>query len=378
MLKGFNFLPSILAMTLIVLLPALMPAQSKRGSPKASGDLKEGRSKQGAKLAPASFSAKGLNYEKELTGLYLGDFANARLERDSIAFSAIFGSYLNAFARQCKAYLPAKKVEITRSECAREQYQVNGYGVRVGPSVCIEYREVGTGLYADPELYAAHRQVDAAAARNLMADTFKGLTGQNPMGTALKSMDAMTSVGNDMSLLLRLNTCASPGLKRFEDNLMRFALGEAPLRLAGGETIASIGPAKPSPGTPFKDSNYIRLLDDLITENARAWMMNRYVRGSVTDVKVTSRDQLGRPAKIFGRYQFNGLNGRTRGSVTVQFTDGLPQCIFFVDNPTTCRSPGRRVIRTMRMVVIESSPVAPLARGVLICWGGPPWPPLDV
>lgn len=233
---------------------------------------------------------------------------------------------------------------MTRSECAREQYQVNGFGVRVGPSTCIEYREVGTGLYADPKLYAARRQVDADAARNLLGETFRGLRGQNPMGTAMKSMDAMTSVGNDMALLIRMNSCASPGLKRFEANMKRFALGQEPLRLAGGETLASIGPPKPSPGVPFKDSNYTRLLDDLITENSRAWIMNRYMRGSVTDVKVTSRDQLGRPAKIFGRYQFNGLNGRTRGSVTVQFTDGLPQCIFFFDYPTTCRSPSRRVI----------------------------------
>lgn len=58
-------------------------------------------------LSLASFSAKGLNYETELTGLYLGDFAHARLERDSMEFDLLFGSYLNAFARQCSAYLPS-------------------------------------------------------------------------------------------------------------------------------------------------------------------------------------------------------------------------------------------------------------------------------
>jgi hypothetical protein len=356
MFKNLNLASSILAVMLLLLFPVLPPGTLTAANQLASvtrtaneqADTVKGRAKgstqAASKLSLTSFSAKGLNYEKELTGLYLGDFEHVRLEPDSIEFSTLFGSYLNAFARQCSAYLPRNKVKITRSECAQWQQPVNVYGAPVGPSTCIEYQEVGTGLYADPDLYAARRRVDAAAARNLLGKTFRDLAGKNPMGTALQAMDAMTSVGNDMALLLRMNKCGSPGLKRFQQNMMRFALGQPSLRLPGGQTLASIGPSPPSPGAPFKDSNYSRLLDDLITENSRAWMMNRYVRGSVRDVKVTSRDRSGRPAKIFGRYQFDGLNGRAVGSVTVQFLDGLPECIYFFDNPTTCRSPSRRVI----------------------------------
>jgi len=260
-------------------------------------------------------------------------------------FDLLFGNYLSAFARRCSAYLPANKVEMTRSECAREQYSVNRYGVRTGPSTCIEYREVGTGLYADPDLYAAQRQVDAEVGRNMVRDAFRGMAGNNPMGTAMRSVDAATSVGRDMDSLLEMNSCTSPGLKRFQDNMMRFALGQPPLHLPGGETLASIAPKK-SPGAPFKDSNYTRLLDDLIAENSQGWMLNRYVRGSVSGVTVSSRDALGRPSKIAGNYSFDGSRGRSRGSVTVEFSDGLPQCVFFFDFPTTCRTPSRRVITT--------------------------------
>ena len=294
-------------------------------------------------LGPASLSVKGLNYETELTGLYLGDFAHARLERVSVDFGFLLGSYLSAFARRCNAYLPANKIEMTRSECAREQYWVNGYGVRTGPSTCIEYREVGTGLYADPQLYAAHKRIDAELSRSMVRETFRGMAGNNPMGTAMRTIDAARSVGDDMDSLLQTNGCSSAALERFQDNLLRFALGKPALTLPGGETLASSAPKKSRGGT-FEDSNYTRLLDDLIADNARGWMLNRFVQGSVSGVTVSSRDALGRPSKIVGNYLFEGVNGRSRGSVTVQFSDGLPQCIFFFDNPATCRTPSRRII----------------------------------
>jgi hypothetical protein len=332
MFRRFTLARATFAVAPILLLSVIAQAQSKSPSPRAAGE-------------PASFSAKGLNYETELTGLYLGDFAHARLQRDSMEFDLLFGNYVSAFARRCSAYLPANKVEMTRSECAREQYSVNRYGVRTGPSTCIEYRQVGTGLYADPDLYAAQRQVDAEVGRDMMRDAFRGMAGNNPMGTAMRSVDAATSVGRDMDSLLEMNSCTSPGLKRFQDNMMRFALGQPALHLPGGETLASIGPKKP-PGAIFKDSNYTRFLDDLIAENSQGWMLNRYVRGSVSGVTVSSRDALGRPSKITGNYSFDGSKGRSRGSVTVQFSDGLPQCIFFFDFPTTCRTPSRRIITT--------------------------------
>lgn len=332
--------------------PATLAAADQSASgPLAANDrnpnrtnVRAARPQTAAELVPTSFSAKGLNYEKELTGLYLGDFAHAKLERDSLEFDTLFGSYLSAFARRCSEYLPANKVEMTRSECAREQYSVDRYGNRVGSSSCVEYRQVGTGLYADPDLYAAQRQVDADAGRNMVRDTFKSLAGKDPMGAALHTLDAAGSVGSDMDSLLGMNACASPGLKRFQDNMMRFALGQPPLRLAGGETLASIAPPKPSPGAPFKDSNYTKLLEDLVSEHSQVWMVNRYVRGSASGVTVSSRDGLGRPSKIVGQYLFDSISGRSKGSVTVQFADGLPQCMYFFDFPTTCRSPSRRII----------------------------------
>jgi hypothetical protein len=281
-----------------------------------------------AQTARAGLDTTGLSNAKVLTNLYLGDFLHVELERNAIMFKVLYNSYLEAYARRCDASLPRDKVEMTRSVCAREQYPVNRYGARVGPSTCVEYRTEGTGLYADPALYAAEQELDRATALDSVGQVMRTMTQSNPLGSALNTANAAQVMTNDMNALVRLNACAGPGLKRFQDNLMLFALGKSP---AG----------KPAPGTPFKDSNYTKLLEDLVSEQSKTWMMNRFVAGSVSSVAVSSRDAAGRPAKLAGRYLFNG---RSQGSVTVTFADGLPSCLYFFDLPSVCRAASSRVI----------------------------------
>jgi hypothetical protein len=291
-------------------------------------------------LTPNSFKTKNLNLETAITGLYLGDFAHIRMESDSIEFGTLFGSYLNTYARRCESFLPANRVEMTRQECATERVTRNGYGVEISRT-CVEYREVGTGLYADPDLYAAQRRVDANATRKLLSGSLMDLM-NNAVGTAMRGIDATTAAGRDMDSLLEMNSCSSPALKRFQENMRRFAVGETPLLLAGSETLASVR-TTPSPSN-FKDGNYAKLIDDLITDNSQGWMMNRYVRGSVSDAAVASRDQSGRPWRLRADYLFDGFNGRAKGSVIVEFTDGLPHCLYFSDFPSTCRSASPRIV----------------------------------
>lgn len=105
--------------------------------------------------------------------------------------------------------------------------------------------------------------------------------------------------------------------------------------------IDSVQPDRPNPN--FKDSNYTRLLEDLIAQDSQGWMINKFMAGSVSHVTVSARDKLGRPLKIVGEYLFDGLYGETKGSVTVQFADGLPQCLYFYDSPTICKGPSPRI-----------------------------------
>jgi hypothetical protein len=289
------------------------------------------------------FSAAGLNFERDVTGLFLGDFASLRLDRTSLEFAKLMDSYVMAFARRCSAYLPANRVELTESVCAIEQYMVNGYGIQVSPRTCVDYRQVGTGLYADPELKATATRVATGAVFNAMKDAL-GDSKKSPLDTTMRALDVSASVGNDMESLIAANGCAGPGMQRFQVNMLRFARGEPGLRLASGETLASISPAKSLSGAFFTDVDYGRLLDDLLSEQSKAWMVNRYVSGSVTEVTVTSRGNDGRPAEVVGSYAFNGLNGRRTGTIKVRFVNGLPQCMYFSDFPTTCRAPNPRIV----------------------------------
>src|SRR4029453_16257108 len=130
MLRAFHPVVTSFALAPMLLLSAVAHAQSKGPSPKAAGE-------------PGGFSAKGLNYERELTALYLGEFAHSRLQRDGHEFDFLFGNYLRAFARRGSASVPPNRVEMTRPECVGEQCSVSRYGVRTGPSTCVEYRRVG-------------------------------------------------------------------------------------------------------------------------------------------------------------------------------------------------------------------------------------------
>jgi hypothetical protein len=310
---------------------AVLQAQAQQGGPQQTA---------GAGPTRASFTANGLANEKLLTNLYLGDFVGIELDRSDVLFLTMYSEYLKAFGRRCDEYLPKNKVELKETFCAQEQYTVDRYGNRVPASSCLVYSTRGTGIYADPALYAAKEQLDSAVGAETIRQVFRTMSGKNPLGTALSTLGAAQAMTNDMNALLRINACTSPGLMRFQENLMLFALSKQPARLSGrgGTALAA---NRPSPDTLSKSQNLTKLLQDLILEQSRTWLMNRFVSGSVSNVAVSSRDADGNPSKVTGSYLYNG---QSRGSLTISFSNGLPECMYFFDFPNTCRTPSRRVV----------------------------------
>jgi len=286
-----------------------------------------------------SLSTTGLANETLLKSIYAGNFAEVGMERSDVRFISLYDSYLKAYGRRCDAYLPAKKVEIMETVCAQEQTKVDRFGTRVGTGSCMAYRTQGTGIYADPVLYGAKEQSDNEVGPDAIRHVFQTMAGKNPLGTALNTLGATQSIGNDMSTLVRVNACDSPGLKRFQENLMLFALGKPPIRLPGAaEAPAS---TRSSPENLSGEQNFTRLVEDLVLDQSRTWVMNRFVSGSVSNVVVSSRDGQGRPLKLTASYLFNRQN---RGSVTISFSNGLPECLYFSDFPSMCRAPNRRIV----------------------------------
>ncbi|HEY2467095.1 MAG TPA: hypothetical protein VGI45_04520 [Terracidiphilus sp.] len=298
-------------------------------------------------LTPASLHTDGLNFGDDLTRLYVGDFEHVGFARDATEFSMLVGSYMNTYSVDCAKYLPNDKVEIMTQECSQEAWTVNGYGVeQPGSRHCVSYRTVGTGRYADPEVYNLERRLDATTAQTMIGDVFGAMKkGGDLAGGMRKMTDIAVYAKNDMQTLVQGNGCTSPSLMRLQANMIRFGEGKGSIAMQGA--AAALAERDSAAAGPFKDQNYQRLIDDLIVEESQAWMMNRYQQGSVRTGAI-SRDREGRPGEIVASYSFASMGKPYAGKVRVTFLDGIPQCLYFSDLPTSCRAPSPRIISAYR------------------------------
>lgn len=294
----------------------------------------------GAKLTPASLHTDKLNYGDDLKRIYVGDFEHVGFKPDSTEFGMVVGGYMTQYSESCARYLPADKVQIMTQECSQEAWTVNGYGVeQPGSRHCVSYRTVGTGRYADPQVYALQKKLDAGMAVGMISDVLNGLKqqGGDPAGGMKKTTDVMIYVKEDMDHFLDENACAAAATMRFQANMLRYGRGEEAIRMAGGaEAVAVHAPLA-------KGQNYARMVDDLVKEESSAWMMNRYSPGSV-EVNAVQHDSSGEPREIDARYGFMMMGQPGMGQVRVTFGDGAPECLFFSDFPTTCRAPSPKVL----------------------------------
>lgn len=280
------------------------------------------------------FSAKGLHYEKLLMNIFRGDFVNIPFDRDETTFVLLLNQYIDAYAIHCANSLPANKVELMRAECVRESVTRNGYGMEISRT-CIEWVDVGRGLYATPEMRNAGKVIERLQTGDAFRNMYKMISQENPIGETLNLVEKVNTIKTDMVSLLRMNGCKSAGLMRFQENLRLFALNKQPIRLDGitaNKTIAS------------KSQNFGKLAEDLVYLHSKKWVMNKYQRGSISNASITSRDNQNRPTEMRAKYIFQGFGGRSTGSVRITFSDGLPECLYFYDFPTTCRTADRRIV----------------------------------
>jgi hypothetical protein len=287
------------------------------------------------------FSAAQLTHEKLLQALHDRDVAAIALHRDDPMFVTLFQEYLNAFARHCSAHLPHDRVEMTRKGCERWRVATQGFGEEIGRT-CIKPVDVPTGLWADPALYAAKRELDGlieADPQRLAGHLLGALSNAD---TAKRKIAEVQALKSDVGRLLSLNSCGGAGLRRFGEGLRLFALD----KLAGEENVASAPIITPPVPGLFRDHNYGRLVDDLIKVQSRTWTMNRYEPDRIGWVDIESRDAAGRVTQLKAAYSYQGFNGSSQGTVTLTFEDGLPACLFFFDAPSVCRTADRGVSAT--------------------------------
>lgn len=289
-------------------------------------------------LTPASLHTDSLNYGDDVKRIYAGDFEHVRFARGSAETSILASKYMMEFADRCSSYLPKNAVEIMTQECSQEQWSVNGYGNEMpGTRHCISYRTVGTGKYADPDVYDLEKHLDNETASNMLGDMLAGMKSGDAAGGMRRMTDVAVYMSSDMGKLLNENGCSSAGTMRFQANLIRFGWDKEPIRMAGALTLAS------ATAEPAKKQNYGKLVDSLISDESQAWMMNRYAEGSAITSRV-AQDAQGRPSEVDAAYSYMSMGKEFRGSVRVTFRDGTPECLYFSDFPSTCRAASPRVI----------------------------------
>ncbi|SIR17758.1 hypothetical protein [Maribacter ulvicola] len=299
----------------------------------------------GNKLATANntklleLNTDGLYYAEFYDYIFRGHFEELDIARDDMQFLMIFSQYLRAYGAQCSGALPSNKVEIMNEECATEEVTRNGWGDVVS-RVCIKYVWVGSGLYAKPGLYEAYGEIDQIQRSKGLGTMMKMITDPNSMGNSVDMMHKTNGLKNDMVKIFKLNTCQSPGLQRFEENLKLFALNKPGIRMDEASKYTTMKKS----GGPTGNQDYAKLIDDLVYDQAKTWSFNRYTSGSISGVTTSSRDKQGRPVELSASYSFSGFSGNSKGSVRIVFKNGLPNCIYFYDFPQNCKSPNSSIL----------------------------------
>lgn len=281
---------------------------------------------------------EGLENEDLIKAFYLGNFDDIIFDRDEMTFISFLDTYITAYAQFCASSLPANKIELTKQECDTWSVTKNGWGVEVS-RYCISYRTVSLGLYSKPEMYQAKVNVNNLYRRNVLGDVFDLLTAKNPYAAITDMTYEAISFKYDLENLIRIHGCEHPALIRLEENLRAFANNNNPKQIYISKTKK-----EDQPFIVSKHQNYGRLIDDLIYSNSRKWAMNKYHKGSASNLVKRGEDELGRPTEITAQYRFNGWQGNETGSVRVTFEDGIPKCIYFFDFPNDCKTANRKII----------------------------------
>jgi hypothetical protein len=311
-----------------------------RNAEEQQGQVAAGNRGQSEGLNRFSLSAVGLGSEDLILKLYVGDFNGIDLRRDSSEFASFFEQYLEAYGGQCDAALPDPgKVPILQQVCSA-RYERSG--------ACGAWESRPTGLFAEPSLYAAKKTVDSLIAGKIAADPFGALfKAMNQIangGITGLSAQARTAYAReaDMTTLVATNGCRSRALKRFEDNIRRFALDQQPVGM-NDESI----PPRASIAAPILDpdhQDYRKLSEDLIAADAKDWTWGaQFVPGSVINVAIASKDNTGLPRQVTGHYIWIG-SGRTNGTFVLDFANGKPSCLTFPGFAGACRPLDRKIV----------------------------------
>jgi hypothetical protein len=271
--------------------------------------------------------------------IYRGHFENIEIKRDSDVFYILLNNYINVYANKCAAFLPNSKVKIMEDVCQKERVTTNGFGEEIDRT-CIEWKEEWTGLYAKKELYDAKNLIQNLRNKESLSGLLDIITNDNAAGNSVDLYHKAKSISQDIKILFQNNNCNSAALMRFEENLLNFATNQSGVRHEQKSKFEVINDLS----APKGNQNFSMLINDLIDDQSKNWMMNRYHSNSISNLDILSYDDNNYPLTIKANYVFSGFSGESKGWVKLVFKNGKPDCIYFWDFPRNCKKPNSNIV----------------------------------
>lgn len=289
-----------------------------------------------------SINTSGLTHASLIQHLFEGEFDKLDFTRDETVFGAVFNGYIRAFSRNCKSSLPNDKIQLMRSECAREQVTTNGYGVEVS-RVCIEYRKIPTGIFASPKVYRAYETLTSTQTITALANYFSMLGNPERLGDITNDAFKAREIIDDLEKLLTINGCESKAIQRLENNLIAYIYNEPPLTFNQNKTARLT-----SGGVDYStEIDYSELIDDLFYADSKSWMF-KYVPGYVTIKSIQKVQGRNVPSRIEANYRYETSSGGRLDTAVLTFKNGVPDCITYPSFFTPCKAVNRTVIAKLR------------------------------
>lgn len=286
-----------------------------------------------------SINTDGLYNAEFIDNIFIGHFEDLEIKNDDEFLLMFFGGYLNTYGKQCDAFLPKEKVKIMKQVCQRESVTTNGLGVETS-RYCIEWDWEWTGLYARKELYQAKMKLQSKFSQKAVINTIEKMTNPNAVGNSVDLMHKAKAFNYDMDKILKLNPCDSKSLRRFEENLIAFSENKEGIRMKEESKYKKIKDI----GGPTDPQNLKKLINDLVLDQSKTWVANKYIANSISRISTTSKDNKNRPIEITAYYDFSSFFGKQNGWVKIVFNNGLPKCIYFHDYPKNCKTPKASII----------------------------------
>lgn len=299
-------------------------------------------SKNTGSLKKLSINTLGLKYPSIVQNIFNGEFDKLDFTRDESAFGAVFSGYMRAVSKNCKSSLPADKIELTRSECKREQVTTNGYGIEVS-RICVEYVDIPTGIFVSPKVYEAYQTLSGAQGITSIANYFSMLGNPERLSNITKEAKKNNVIGQDMATFIKTNGCKGEAIQRLEYNLIAYINNEPP------KTSNQNNPALLSTGGVDYSSqiNYTKLLDDIFYADSKSWMFP-YIPGIVSIKSIQKVPGRNVPSRIEAVYLYEVSSKRRRDTAVLTFKKGVPDCITYPSFFTPCKAVSRQVIAKLR------------------------------